>query len=165
MHVQIELFTQYPKGVRGCCPVGVLTRWSQMNVEYLFAVDRSLYNECVYLQASLRVALPDAGVAQLQLGSEAQMTLLPFFLMYLYSMAILAGNVTVAFCVRVSSENRKNPSSSTTHQSTPGNSQTREESRRLVTSCQDPRPIQRERRSLFKFNESRMEKQLSRAHC
>ena len=44
---------------------------------------------------SLRVALPEAGVSHLQLGSEAQTTVSPFFLMYLYSMTVLAVNVTV----------------------------------------------------------------------
>jgi len=40
-------------------------------------------NEWVHLHVSLRVAPPEAGVSHLQLGSEAQTTVLPFFLMYL----------------------------------------------------------------------------------
>lgn len=55
-----------------------------------------VHNERVYLQLSLSVALPEAGVSHFQLGSEAQTILLPFFLRYLYSMTVLAGSTTVA---------------------------------------------------------------------
>lgn len=55
-----------------------------------------MHDECLYLQLSLRATLSEAGVSHFQLGSEAQMMLLPFFLRYLYSIAVLAGNVTVA---------------------------------------------------------------------
>ena len=78
-------------------PISVVARSRTGNKGERPKCARCLSNEWVYLQLSLRVALPDSGVPQLQLGSEAQMTLSPFFLIYLYSMAVLAGSVTIAF--------------------------------------------------------------------
>jgi hypothetical protein len=56
---------------------------------------RCARKERVYLQLSLSVAFPVAGVSQLQLGPDAQVISPPFFLMYLYSTVVLVGNSTV----------------------------------------------------------------------
>ena len=89
-------------------------------------------NERDHLQLSLRVAPSEAGVSHLQLGSEAQMTSLPLFLMYLYSIVVLAGKARVTLYPGFVSKTKKTGQISVRTLTVPGGITRRRERDRII---------------------------------